>query len=193
MDDPLVVGDHSSVVVLEAVVMFTKMAVVLMNSTAVGLLHISNITRARVTSVSDLLTVDEKVKVMVVKSMFPNKIALRMGMNPPDESFITCIIDVCGSYIPSPHTTTTKRTLPPPPTPFVIADLESEPGLFLSNKEKVFSDAEEMAKKYRQKLPAVTATRKLEPLPTDALPFHDEASLYANWRWFKFERDDGPN
>lgn len=116
-----------------------------------GLLHISNITRARVTSVSDLLTVDEKVKVMVVKSMFPNKIALS------------------------------------------IADLESEPGLFLSNKEKVFSDAEEMAKKYRQKLPAVTATRKLEPLPTDALPFHDEASLYANWRWFKFERDDGPN
>lgn len=45
----------------------------------------------------------------------------RMGMNPPDESFITCIIDVCGSYIPSPHTTTTKRTLPPPPTPFVFA------------------------------------------------------------------------
>lgn len=42
-----------------------------------GLLHISNITRARVTSVSDLLTVDEKVKVLVVKSMFPNKIALR--------------------------------------------------------------------------------------------------------------------
>ena len=42
-----------------------------------GLLHISNITRARITSVSDLLVVDEKVKVLVVKSMFPGKISLR--------------------------------------------------------------------------------------------------------------------
>ncbi|KAK9270580.1 hypothetical protein L1049_026161 [Liquidambar formosana] len=115
-----------------------------------GLLHISNVTRARITSISDLLTVDEKVKVLVVKSMFPNKIS------------------------------------------FSIADLESEPGLFISNKEKVFSEAEEMAKKYRQKLPAVSATRKLEPLPDTNL-FDDEASLYANWKWFKFERDNEPN
>lgn len=50
-----------------------------------------------------------------------------------------------------------------------------------------------MAKKYRQRLPAVAATRKLEPVPTDAIPFHDEASLYANWRWFKFERENEPN
>ena len=50
-----------------------------------------------------------------------------------------------------------------------------------------------MAKKYRQRMPAVTATRKLEPDPTDALlPFHDEAILYANFRWFKFERDNEP-
>lgn len=112
-----------------------------------GLLHISNITRARVTSVSDLLAVDEKVKVLVIKSMFPDKIS------------------------------------------FSIADLESEPGLFMSNKEKVFSEAEEMAKKYRQNLPAVLANRKLEPLP-DATLFDNEASLYANWKWFKFERDD---
>lgn len=42
-----------------------------------GLLHISNISRARVESVGDLLQVDEKVKVLVVKSMFPDKISLR--------------------------------------------------------------------------------------------------------------------
>ncbi|OVA08120.1 Ribosomal protein S1 [Macleaya cordata] len=114
-----------------------------------GLLHISNITRSRISSVSDLLTVDEKVKVLVVKSMFQDKISLS------------------------------------------IADLESEPGLFLSNKEKVFSEAEEMAKKYRQKLPAFSATRKLDPLPDDALPFDDEAKLYSNWKWFKFEQGCG--
>ncbi|KAJ4966223.1 hypothetical protein NE237_018072 [Protea cynaroides] len=74
-----------------------------------GLLHISRITHGRIGSVSDLLTVDEKVKVLVVKSMFPDKISLS------------------------------------------IADLESEPGLFLSNKERVFSEAEEMAKRYREK------------------------------------------
>ncbi|PIA25446.1 hypothetical protein AQUCO_11400013v1 [Aquilegia coerulea] len=58
-----------------------------------GLLHISNITRSRVKSVSDLLSVGEKVKVLVVKSAFPDKISLS------------------------------------------IADLESEPGLFVSNKK----------------------------------------------------------
>lgn len=105
-----------------------------------------------------------------------------------------------------------------------IADLESEPGLFLSNKEvnsisvslkfslvlsklfsfeklifddviaffpfhwqKVFSEAEEMAKRYRRKLP-VFATRKLDPLPAETLAFDDESRLYSNWKWFKFER-----
>lgn len=42
-----------------------------------GLLHITNITRGRLTAVSDLLMVDEKVKVLVVKSNFPDKISLR--------------------------------------------------------------------------------------------------------------------
>ncbi|XP_052190400.1 protein PIGMENT DEFECTIVE 338, chloroplastic [Diospyros lotus] len=110
-----------------------------------GLLHMSNITRGKITSVDDLLTVDEKVKVLVVKSKFPGKISLS------------------------------------------IADLESEPGLFISNKEKVFAEAEEMARKYRQKLPAVSATCKSEPLPADALPLNDEGKLYSNWKWFKFE------
>ncbi|GAV68150.1 S1 domain-containing protein [Cephalotus follicularis] len=113
-----------------------------------GLLHISNISRNRITSVSDLLKVDEKVKVLVVKSVFPDKISLS------------------------------------------IADLESEPGLFISNKEKVFSEAEEMAKKYRQKLPAISAPKKSTSPPSNALPYENEASLYANWKWFKFEMDD---
>ncbi|CAL9185122.1 unnamed protein product [Musa hybrid cultivar] len=120
-----------------------------------GLLHISNITRARVSSVSDVLKVDEKVKVLVVKSMFPDKISLS------------------------------------------IADLEREPGLFLSDREKVFSEAEEMAQKYRRKLPVISASHKFETPPTDSLPFDDEARLYANWKWFKFEQhtevNDGDN
>ncbi|KAG7016396.1 30S ribosomal protein S1, chloroplastic [Cucurbita argyrosperma subsp. argyrosperma] len=111
-----------------------------------GLLHVSNITRARVTSVSDLLAVGEKVKVLVVKSMFPDKISLS------------------------------------------IADLESEPGLFISNKEKVFSEAKIMAKKYRQRLPVVEGFTRPEPAPTTDLPFENESSMYANWKWFKFER-----
>ncbi|KAH6782445.1 Nucleic acid-binding proteins superfamily [Perilla frutescens var. frutescens] len=112
-----------------------------------GLLHISKITRGHVASVSDHLAVDEEVKVLVLKSMFPEKISLS------------------------------------------IVDLESEPGLFLSNKEKVFSEAEEMAKKYRQKISAVSATQNIEALPMEDLPFEDEEKFYANWQWFKFERD----
>ncbi|KAG6602202.1 Protein PIGMENT DEFECTIVE 338, chloroplastic, partial [Cucurbita argyrosperma subsp. sororia] len=119
-----------------------------------GLLHVSNITRARVTSVSDLLVVGEKVKVLVVKSNFPNKISLS------------------------------------------IADLESEPGLFISNKEKVFSEAKIMAKKYRQKLPVIKGVcrplpapvPRSERAPTTDLPFEKESSMYANWKWFEFER-----
>nr|GMD91171.1 30S ribosomal protein S1, chloroplastic [Ipomoea batatas] len=113
-----------------------------------GILHISNITKGRITSVGDLLAVNEKVKVLVVKSMFPDKISLS------------------------------------------IADLESEPGLFLSNKEKVFSEAEWMAKRYRQGIPASSMTRKREPLPTNSLPFEDGESMYANWKWFKFQKDN---
>lgn len=113
-----------------------------------GLLHVSNITRTRVSSVSDLLKVDEKVKVLVVKSMFPDKISLS------------------------------------------IADLESEPGLFVSNKEKVFAEAEEMAKKYQQKLRASSTNLKSEiPSSKNTLSSDIEAALYANWKWFKFERE----
>ncbi|WOG82082.1 hypothetical protein DCAR_0101243 [Daucus carota subsp. sativus] len=113
-----------------------------------GLLHISNITRERVTSVGDLLAVDEKVKALVIKSMFPGKISLS------------------------------------------TAELESEPGLFVSNKERVFSEAEMMANKYRQKIPKVPAARDIEAFPDDTLPYEDEEKLFSNWTWFEFERDD---
>lgn len=49
-----------------------------------------------------------------------------------------------------------------------------------------------MAKKYREKLPAGLAPYKSELYPTNALPFDNEAIMYANWKWFKFEREDGP-
>ncbi|KAL5779026.1 hypothetical protein ACOSQ2_009763 [Xanthoceras sorbifolium] len=117
------------------------------NTNRSGLLHISNMSHNRVTSVNDLVEEGEKVKVLVVKSAFPDKISLS------------------------------------------IADLESEPGLFISNKERVFSEAEEMATKYRQKLPAVSTSPKSESSPTDALPFDSEARLCANWKWFKFQSD----
>ncbi|KAL1295401.1 hypothetical protein HN51_056288 [Arachis hypogaea] len=110
-----------------------------------GLLHISNISQAEVTSVSDVLSVDENVRVLVVKSMFPGKISVS------------------------------------------IAELESEPGLFLSDKERVYKEADMMAKKYKQKLPSVPISQQLEPLAAVPLPFENE-SLYANWKWFKFEK-----
>ncbi|KAK7315314.1 hypothetical protein VNO77_33854 [Canavalia gladiata] len=110
-----------------------------------GLLHVSNISRAEITSVSDILSVGEKVKILVAKSLFADKISLS------------------------------------------IADLESEPGLFLSNKERVFLEADKMAKKYREKLPPPLITQGPEPLSNNSLPFENEA-LYANWKWFKFEK-----
>ncbi|KAG7032885.1 hypothetical protein SDJN02_06935, partial [Cucurbita argyrosperma subsp. argyrosperma] len=78
-----------------------------------------------------------------------------------------------------------------------IADLESEPGLFISNKEKVFSEAKIMAKKYRQKLPVIKGicrplpapVPRSERAPTTDLPFEKESSMYANWKWFEFERE----
>lgn len=112
-----------------------------------GLLHISNISQGRVLSVSDILKVDDELKVLVIKSNVSDKIALS------------------------------------------IAELESAPGLFLSDKAKVFSEAEEMAKRYREQLPVVSRNTKLDyDLPGETIPFDNEATLYANWKWFKFLR-----
>lgn len=119
------------------------------DSSRSGLLHISNITRRRIGSVSDVLQVDESLKVLVVKSLFPDKISLS------------------------------------------IADLESEPGLFITNREKVFMEAEEMAKKYREKMPTVTTRSEIttDPPPpiTSSFPQGKDEEIYANWDWFKFE------
>ncbi|TVU34311.1 hypothetical protein EJB05_16142, partial [Eragrostis curvula] len=116
-----------------------------------GLLHISNISRGKVLSVSDILKIDDEVEVLVIKSNVPDKIALS------------------------------------------IADLESAPGLFLSDKAKVFSEAEEMAQKYREQLPVISQNTNLDAdLPGETIPFDDEATLYANWKWFKFLQQSKP-
>ncbi|KAL0701478.1 hypothetical protein Bca4012_057600 [Brassica carinata] len=117
------------------------------DSSRSGLLHISNITRRRIGSVSDVLQVDESLKVLVVKSLFPDKISLS------------------------------------------IADLESEPGLFITNREKVFMEAEEMAKKYREKMPTTRSeiTTDRPPPITSSFPQGKDEEIYANWDWFKFE------
>jgi len=53
--------------------------------------------------------------------------------------------------------------------------------------QKVFSEAEEMAKRYREQLPVLSQNPTLDDgLPGELLPFDDEAKLYANWQWFKF-------
>lgn len=59
----------------------------------------------------------------------------------------------------------------------------------ISSRQRVFSEAEMMAKKYREKLPADLATGRSEPHPSDTLNFENEEKMYANWKWFKFERD----
>ncbi|XP_074280205.1 protein PIGMENT DEFECTIVE 338, chloroplastic-like [Silene latifolia] len=115
-----------------------------------GLLHASNISQGKFKAVSDVLTVGEKVKVLVIRSFFPDKISLS------------------------------------------IADLESEPGLFISDKEKVFEEAEDMAKRYKRKHSAVITTRKFEPSPANPQLFDDEESVFANWHWFVFQRETEP-
>lgn len=55
--------------------------------------------------------------------------------------------------------------------------------------QKVFSEAEEMAKRYREQLLVVSRNTKLDyDLPGETIPFDNEATLYANWKWFKFLR-----
>lgn len=56
--------------------------------------------------------------------------------------------------------------------------------------QRVFSEAEEMAERYREQLPADSKNAKLDAdLPGGTIPFDDEATLYANWKWFKFLED----
>ncbi|KAJ1263822.1 hypothetical protein BS78_09G216200 [Paspalum vaginatum] len=69
-------------------------------------------------------------------------------------------------------------------------DLESKPGLFISNKEKVFSEAEEMAQRYREQIAEPSRSGEAENPCGDAVPFDDEAQTYANWKWLKFTKPD---
>lgn len=75
-----------------------------------------------------------------------------------------------------------------------IKDLESEPGLFLSDKEKVFSEAEEMAQRYRDQ---ISETPRSDGSGSscnhDAIAFEDEAESYVNWKWLKFIKSDEVN
>ncbi|KAL6610558.1 hypothetical protein ACP70R_040527 [Stipagrostis hirtigluma subsp. patula] len=111
-----------------------------------GLLHVSNITRGQLRSISDVLKVGEKVKALVIKSTAPDRIALS------------------------------------------IKDLESEPGLFVTNKEKVFSEAEEMARRYREQIAETPPSGQAEDSWNDTVPFDNEAQSYANWKWLKFSK-----
>ena len=59
--------------------------------------------------------------------------------------------------------------------------------------QKVFSEAEEMVKRYREQLPVISQNTMLDDsLPGETLPFDDEAKLYANWKWFKFLHHNKP-
>ena len=59
--------------------------------------------------------------------------------------------------------------------------------LFFGHTKRVFKEADMMAKNYKQKLPPAVIAQRSEPLPASPLPFENEA-LYANWKWFKFEK-----
>lgn len=72
-------------------------------------------------------------------------------------------------------------------------DLESEPGLFLSNKEKVFSEAEEMAQRYRDQISEKHQPAELDSSFDEVAPFDDEAVSYANWKWLRFSKSDKTN
>lgn len=58
---------------------------------------------------------------------------------------------------------------------------------FLFFLKRVFLEADMMAKKYREKLPPAFISQRPDGLHNNVLPFENEA-LYANWKWFKFER-----
>nr|CAB3460873.1 unnamed protein product [Digitaria exilis] len=69
-------------------------------------------------------------------------------------------------------------------------DLESEPGLFITNKERVFSEAEEMAQRYREQIEEPPRSGEAEDSWNDIVPFDNEAQSYANWKWLKFGKSD---
>jgi hypothetical protein len=108
-----------------------------------------------------------------------------------------------------------------------VKDLESEPGLFVTNKEvrgaqmilltsdstafsldafwcscvirhnslvyfpqKVFSEAEEMARRCREQMAETPRAGEAEDSCNPVVPFDNEAQSYANWKWLKFSKSD---
>ena len=55
-------------------------------------------------------------------------------------------------------------------------------------RQKVFSEAEEMARRYREQIaePPRPAEADDSCNCNDAVPFDNEAQSYANWKWLKF-------
>ncbi|CAN6346053.1 unnamed protein product [Urochloa humidicola] len=73
-------------------------------------------------------------------------------------------------------------------------DLESEPGLIITNKEKVFSEAEEMARRYREQIAeSPRPGDEVEEPFNDCVPLDNEAQSYANWKWLEFSKSDVVN
>ncbi|KAJ7518337.1 hypothetical protein O6H91_21G064500 [Diphasiastrum complanatum] len=108
-----------------------------------GLLHISNISKVRVSQVRDVLSVDEKIKAIVVPS-------------PPDK------------------------------LSFSTAELESEQGLMLQDKQRVFREAETMAKMIRKT--HNLESRRLAPNLQDRTDSHvrKNGNVVANLEWLEF-------
>ncbi|CAN6359351.1 unnamed protein product [Urochloa humidicola] len=69
-------------------------------------------------------------------------------------------------------------------------DLENEPGLFITNKEKVFSEAEEMARRYREQIAEPPRPSEVEEPCNNSVPFDNEVRSCANWKWLKFSNSD---
>ncbi|KAM0859948.1 hypothetical protein ACQ4PT_046857 [Festuca glaucescens] len=71
--------------------------------------------------------------------------------------------------------------------PIELKIYEWNTGGLLTRIGKLFLEAEEMAKRYGEKLPVVSWNTELDyGLQGETIPFDMEATLYANWKWFKF-------
>uniref|UniRef100_A0A0E0PQG4 S1 motif domain-containing protein n=1 Tax=Oryza rufipogon TaxID=4529 RepID=A0A0E0PQG4_ORYRU len=58
---------------------------------------------------------------------------------------------------------------------------------------KVFSEAEEMAQRYRDQISEKHQPAELDSSFDEVAPFDDEAVSYANWKWLRFSKSDKTN
>lgn len=59
--------------------------------------------------------------------------------------------------------------------------------------QKVFSEAEEMAQRYRDQISEKHQPAELDSSFDEVAPFDDEAVYYANWKWLRFSKSDKTN